>query len=212
MSSHWSKSECRALERYASHPQPRRGKHKERDKKGRGDNRERPAWMASFRRGGIRCRGRLQTLGRLRDLDGSNEAVSSAGQCLDVAGIARGFAERFPQLLNRRVDAVIELDHGIVRPQLQPDFLAQDHLTGMVEQHHQDLEGLLADPDFDSVLTQFTGTGIGFERAEADPPRRENDLEAASMVGHFSSPWYVQTEIFKSLPRFHLLTHMKSAR
>ena len=47
------------------------------------------------------------------------------------------------QPINSRINAVIELDNGVVGPEPFADFLPKDHFTGPFHQHGQDLDGLL---------------------------------------------------------------------
>jgi hypothetical protein len=82
----------------------------------------------------------------------------------------RGIAERVAQPLDGGVDAVIELDDGVVRPERLADLVAQHHLTGMVQQHEQDAEGLLVKADPDTVLAQLGGSSVQFERVETNRP------------------------------------------
>ena len=48
-------------------------------------------------------------------------------------------------------------------------FLAADDLAGMLEQHRQDLEGLLLKPDSQTAFAQFAGTKIQLEHPKTQP-------------------------------------------
>jgi hypothetical protein len=63
---------------------------------------------------------------------------------------------------------VVELHHSVVGPKLVPDFLARHHLARTLEKHPQNLKGLILQPDLGSVLAEFGGSQIEFERAETD--------------------------------------------
>jgi hypothetical protein len=54
-------------------------------------------------------------------LQGSDESISAAGLRFDVAWILRGVAQRPPEFIYRRIQAVLEIDEG--RP--GADLLAQ---------------------------------------------------------------------------------------
>jgi hypothetical protein len=73
----------------------------------------------------------------------------------------RGIAERVAQPLDGGV---------VVRPERLADLVAQHHLTGMVQQHEQDAEGLLVKADPDTVLAQLGGSSVQFERVETNRP------------------------------------------
>jgi hypothetical protein len=57
------------------------------------------------------------------------EAITSPSECLYITRFIRRLPQYVAKSLDGRVDTVVELDHGVVRPQLVPDFFAKDHLT-----------------------------------------------------------------------------------
>ena len=72
-----------------------------------------------------------------------DEAIAEAGQRLDEPRLGGIVAEHRPQPLHDRVDAVLEVDRGAVRPQPLPDVLARHHVAGPIEHQRQELERLL---------------------------------------------------------------------
>ena len=55
----------------------------------------------------------------------------------NVSRLLRRVSQRLPQLSNGDVDAVVELDDRIVRPELFLDFLARDHRPLTLDQHQE---------------------------------------------------------------------------
>jgi len=52
---------------------------------------------------------------------------------------------------------VLVIDEGTVGPDALSDLLAREDLSGPVEEHEEDLEGLGVELDPDSLLAQFSG-------------------------------------------------------
>ena len=81
------------------------------------------------------------------------------------AGIFRRVAQRFANLVDGFVEAVIEVDD-----RLAPKFLLQllpgHQLPGFFQQHRQDLKRLLLQPDAQAALGQFAGAKIDLEDAK----------------------------------------------
>ena len=63
-----------------------------------------------------------------------DEAVTAAGQRLDIAGTGGGIAERLAQLVYGRVQAVVEIDEGVGGPEFLAQLFAGDYLAGAVKQ------------------------------------------------------------------------------
>jgi hypothetical protein len=64
---------------------------------------------------------------------------------------------------------VVEIHEGVCGPQLLPKFLTCDDLAGVLEQHRQDLDGLLLKADSQALLGQFAGAKVQLEHAKAEP-------------------------------------------
>jgi hypothetical protein len=65
---------------------------------------------------------------------------------------------------------VAEIHEGVRGPQPLLKVFASDDLAGVLEQHRQDLEGLLLQPDLQAALAQFASTKVHFEHSETEPP------------------------------------------
>ena len=97
----------------------------------------------------------------------SDKAVSTAGQRFDKTRARCGIAQRLPNLVDRRIQAVVEIDKGVGRPDLLPQIVAGDHPSGIFKQRGQDLERLFLQPDSGAILAQFAGRQVDFEDAES---------------------------------------------
>ena len=97
-----------------------------------------------------------------------DEPVSAFRQGLDILRILRGVAERLADLINRRAQAVVEVDDRFRAPDLLLQFLPGDDFSGVAEQDGEQLERLALQLDADAALPQFTGPQVGFEHAKPD--------------------------------------------
>ena len=65
---------------------------------------------------------------------------------------------------------MVEIHEGICGPQPLLKVFAPNDLAGVLEQHRQDLEGLLLKPDLQAALAQFASTKINLEHPKTEPP------------------------------------------
>src|ERR1017187_1771583 len=75
-------------------------------------------------------------------LDRSNEPVSTASQLFDIARIGGGISQRLAHLIDRGVEAVVEVDKSVGGPELLLQLFARDHFTRPLQQQGQHLERL----------------------------------------------------------------------
>src|ERR1700686_4889944 len=111
---------------------------------------------------------RLSVSGGVDWGDVGEEPVTATGNGLDEARILRRVAQRFTNLVDRLVQAVIEVDD-----RLAPNFLAQlvpgYQLPGFSQQHRQDLKRLLLQSDAEARLRPFAGSQIGPQKRKTQP-------------------------------------------
>lgn len=62
---------------------------------------------------------------------------------------------------------MIEVE-GIGRPELRPELVTRDQLTGSLDQPDQSSKWLLLQRDTPTLLAQLARTSVEFENAEAD--------------------------------------------
>jgi hypothetical protein len=67
-----------------------------------------------------------------RRTDWRNEAIPAACQRFDEARVVRGIAQRVAKFAEGGIQAAIEIDKGVRRPQLIAENLARDQLAGTV--------------------------------------------------------------------------------
>jgi hypothetical protein len=97
----------------------------------------------------------------------SQEPVASPGHGLDEARIACGIAEGVSQAADRRIEAVIKIDESIGRPEPAAQLFASNDFSGLFKKLGEDLEGLLLQPDFQTLTPQLAGAQVKFEYAKA---------------------------------------------
>jgi hypothetical protein len=90
---------------------------------------------------------------------------------------------------------VAEIHEGVRGPQPLLKVFPPDDLAGVLEQHCQDLEGLLLKPDLQAALTQFASTQVHLEHSKTEPP-------ASLMVWfHVTCPALLDFSLLRKLAR-----------
>ena len=89
---------------------------------------------------------------RVQPLHGRDEPVAAFGQGFDVAGVFGGVGQRFAYLIDRRAQAVVEVDHGLGAPDLLLQFLAGNDFSRTAEQDGQQLKRLTLQLDANAAL------------------------------------------------------------
>ena len=88
----------------------------------------------------------------------SNEAVAVAGDGLDEPRIFRGVAESLAETHDGGVEAVIEVNKGVARPETFAKLFAADEIAGSFEKDRKNLPRLVLEANAGSVLAQFAGS------------------------------------------------------
>jgi hypothetical protein len=122
----------------------------------------------------LEFRGSFGLIGRSRQTDGRDEAVSDAGNGFDVAGGVCRVAESVAKLLDGLVQSVIEVDENVGRPEALTELFTSDDVSGRFEQDRQEAKGLLRQPDDPTISGELRGRRIELEQAKANglPGRR----------------------------------------
>jgi hypothetical protein len=106
-------------------------------------------------------------------LDNRNqEAIAAAVESLDVSRRFGRIAEGRAQLGHGLVQAAVEIDEGVGGPKFLAEFLSGNQFAGTFEEQREDLEGLLLQPDSNSVLAKLTGAKLNFKNAKPQSPGR----------------------------------------
>ena len=79
-------------------------------------------------------------------------SVTQAGQGFDEAWIFRRVVQRVPEAFHSAVNAVLEIDEGILRPKAFPQILPGDNFTLLFEQGSKDFQRLPWQPKPDTVF------------------------------------------------------------
>ena len=98
----------------------------------------------------------------------SDESVAASGQGLNEPRHIGRVPERVTQPANRGIQAVLEIDECLRRPQSLPQLLAGHEVAGTIEKRLENLKRLLGEIDPDAGLPQFARAQIQLERAKAD--------------------------------------------
>ncbi len=84
--------------------------------------------------------------GRYRRYRG-NEAIASPRDSFDEDGMVGVISQRIAEFLQRAVQAEIEIDESVSRPEPLLQFLTRNHFAGMFQQGLKYLKGLLLELD-----------------------------------------------------------------
>ena len=88
---------------------------------------------------------------------------AAAWQGLDIARVVSGVTQCVAHPPHGRVEAVLEIDERIVRPQALAKLVAGDQLTGTVQKGEEEPERLLRQNDVRAVGVQLARAGIQLE-------------------------------------------------
>jgi hypothetical protein len=107
---------------------------------------------------------------RCRALHRGQKAVSAPGHGLHEPGIGGRVPERLAQLVDGSIQAVVEIDERVLRPEFLAQFLARDDVSGPLQEKTQNLEWLFLKADAGAVLAQFPRHEIHFKDPKTDGP------------------------------------------
>jgi hypothetical protein len=94
---------------------------------------------------------------------GSEKPVAAAGESSNKPGIFRGIAQGVAEAFDGGIEAVIEINEGVSRPQLGAQLFPGDQFARPGQEKRQDLEGLVLEPDFGAVPAKFPGTEVSLK-------------------------------------------------
>ena len=120
---------------------------------------DRIARCGDWRLGHFRNRGRER---HRRD-----EAIAFAGDRLHMSRLGGQVAERFAKLVDRGIQAVVEVHKRVFAPKPPPHFLARHQFRWPFQKHHQYLKWLGMQLDADSLFTKLSRDLVYLERSEA---------------------------------------------
>src|SRR5579875_3559180 len=100
--------------------------------------------------------------------DGSDEAVAAAGEGFDEARVVGGVAEGFADLVDGGGEGVVEVDVGVVAPEVALELLAGDDFAGTLEEIGEHFEGLALELDAVARSPEFSRSEVDFVETEGD--------------------------------------------
>jgi hypothetical protein len=115
----------------------------------------------------------IESVGRL---NWGNEAIPTPRQRFDKAWIRGGIAKCFPDFIDSSVQAVVEVDEGVRRPDSLSQLLSRNRLTRPGKKRSQYLKRLILKTYLEALLSQFTSGEVGFKDAEPDNARSRGRL------------------------------------
>jgi len=100
------------------------------------------------------------------------EAIAAPGEGLNEPRVGRRVPECLPQLVDGGIEAVIEVDERVGRPQRLAELLPGHDLVGPRQERDEDPERPLLEADPGAAPPQLTGVEVGLEHPEPDdaPP------------------------------------------
>jgi hypothetical protein len=88
--------------------------------------------------------------------DGSDKAITLFRDGFDVERLLGRATQGLAELHDSRIQAVIEVDEGIGRPEMLAQLLARDHLPGVLQQQEQNARRLFPQLDESAIAAQFS--------------------------------------------------------
>ncbi len=111
---------------------------------------------------------RGQVLSNVQPLHRHHQPVASPGQSLDKLRTVRRILKCRPQFLDRSIDGVLEVHHGIVGPQSSLDLFPIHNLAGTLQQNQQHLARLLLQTNRPIVVAQLSRFHVELECPDED--------------------------------------------
>ena len=99
---------------------------------------------------------------------GCDKAIPTPGDRLHKSGILGGITQRCAQLSNCRVQAVVEFNKCVIRPQLLLNLFPGDYLARPFEQKGKNAKWLALDLDPQATFRENSVSKIGLVSAEPD--------------------------------------------
>ena len=101
------------------------------------------------------------------DICGGHEPIAFTGDGLDESWGLRGVSQSLAQPPDGRIEAVVKIDKGVVRPQSLAKLVAPDHHPGTLEECFQQLERLPLQTDARAVADDFARVEIDVKLSDS---------------------------------------------
>jgi len=95
---------------------------------------------------------------RFFSIDYRYEAISTAGKSFNVGWSVSVIAERIANLLNAKVQTLIEIDKSFIAPDVISDFFSSNDLASAPDQKYEHLRRLRSELHPHSMLSQLSSS------------------------------------------------------
>ena len=113
---------------------------------------------------------------RVDEFDRTDEAITAPRQGFDQARLFGGITQRLAQSLNGRLESLVEICEGPIRPEPLTKSVPSDELPGAFEQGSEDLERLFGQTNLHPALAKLAGFEIQLEGFKPRHPRNVERL------------------------------------
>src|SRR5262249_7116828 len=96
----------------------------------------------------------------------SDKAISLAANCLYIFWRVRRVSYYLSQPGDCGIQAALVINENAVRPDPLDQHFSRTDFARSFKEAHQKLQGLILQPHADTVLAQFSGTGVELEHTE----------------------------------------------
>src|ERR1700722_17758663 len=103
---------------------------------------------------------------RLNFIDAFDESISTPRQSLDITRSVCRIPKSCANPRNRIVQAVVEIDESVGRPDLRPKFFSRHQIPGTLQESSQYLQRLALQAQFRSSFAQLTSADVQFENVK----------------------------------------------
>src|SRR6185369_12966062 len=114
----------------------------------------------------------------------SEKPVSPLGHSLDKPRSGSGILQRLSQLIDGGIQAVVEINKSVIRPEFLAEFLPSNHLPRPFQKERQNLKGLFLQTNPGAVLPQFSCGKVCLE----DPKTDNSGSMTSRRRGHAAMP------------------------
>jgi hypothetical protein len=97
-----------------------------------------------------------------------NESIAAPRRCFHKTRVLRIVPQGLAQPVGRPVEAAVEIDKCVRRPEPLLDLLPRDDFAGAFQQHGKNLKGLFLKFDLESLFPQFASLKIDLEDSKAN--------------------------------------------
>jgi hypothetical protein len=101
-------------------------------------------------------------------VDGCNETVSAPRKRFDKSRVVGGVVEGNAEFADSGIEAFVEADVGVGRPEARLQLLTRDYFSGMLKEHREDAKRLLLQRYPAARLMHFARAEVDFEEPGAD--------------------------------------------